>query len=90
MPPLQLLRSLSALPDINPVVDFPIPVPSTKSTVEVDAFPSVYSTLAPHALTHLVFKHYDIEVPKGCRFWHRGLSDVYLVETLADDYILRI
>ncbi|AIE73412.2 MULTISPECIES: phosphotransferase [unclassified Synechocystis] len=90
MPPLQLLRSLSALPDINPVVDFPAPNPAPKSTVGGDAFPSVYSTLAPHALTNLVFKHYDIEVPKGCRFWHRGLSDVYLVETLADDYILRI
>ncbi|WLT39812.1 phosphotransferase [Synechocystis sp. B12] len=72
------------------MVDFPAPNPAPKSTVAGDAFPSVYSTLAPHALTNLVFKHYDIEVPKGCRFWHRGLSDVYLVETLADDYILRI
>lgn len=55
-----------------------------------EAFPTVYSTLSPQALTHWVFAHYDIEVPKGCRFWHRGLSDVYLVETLDTSYILRI
>jgi len=93
MPPLQLLRSLSTLPDISPV-ETPTPnlkvAPIASEPTARDAFPTVYSTLAPHALTHLVFHHYDIEVPKGCRFWHRGLSDVYLVETLADNYILRI
>ncbi|MEB3227037.1 MAG: phosphotransferase enzyme family protein [Synechocystis sp.] len=93
MPPLQLLRSLSTLPDISPAPSqttnlrlTPLPSPS----VPGDSFPTVYSALAPHALTHLIFQHYDIEVPKGCRFWHRGLSDIYLVETLGNDYILRI
>ncbi len=89
--PLQLLRNLSTLPDITPAnpplnsVNSPPPI-----STETETFPSIYSTLAPHALTDLIFHHYNIEVPKGCRFWHRGLSDVYLVETLAEDYILRI
>jgi hypothetical protein len=41
-------------------------------------FPAFYSTLAPAALADLVFSRYEIDVPKNCQFWHRGLSDVYL------------
>jgi Ser/Thr protein kinase RdoA (MazF antagonist) len=54
------------------------------------AFPVVYSTLAPVALADLVLTHYSIDVPKNCQFWHRGLSDVYLLETVTIPYILRV
>ena len=53
-------------------------------------FPVVYSTLATQALSSLVEEHYEIKVTNGCQFWHRGLSDVYLIETLTQNYILRI
>ncbi len=53
-------------------------------------FPVFYSTLAPDALTSLVFSSYAIEVTKSCQFWHRGLSDVYLLETIDNSYILRV
>lgn len=83
---MQLFRSLSSLNESNHLFfEFP---PSALS--DEDYFPAIYSTLAPQALTHLVFENYDIEVLKGCRFWHRGLSDVYLVETLDRSYILRL
>jgi Ser/Thr protein kinase RdoA (MazF antagonist) len=53
-------------------------------------FPAVYSTLSPSALADLVLTRYPIDVPKNCQFWHRGLSDVYLLETLTEPYILRV
>lgn len=82
---MQLFRPFSTATHPHSFFDLPTFRP------EVDeAFPVVYSTLAPHALTHLIFQHYEIEVPKGCRFWHRGLSDVYLVETISQPYILRV
>jgi Ser/Thr protein kinase RdoA (MazF antagonist) len=55
-----------------------------------DLFPVVYSTLATQALSSLVEEHYEINVTNDCQFWHRGLSDVYLVETLTQKYILRV
>ncbi|MEG3437982.1 phosphotransferase [Pannus brasiliensis CCIBt3594] len=54
------------------------------------AFPVVYSTLSPSALADLVLSRYPIDLPKNCQFWHRGLSDVYLLETLTTSYILRV
>ncbi|MGL5034535.1 MAG: phosphotransferase, partial [Microcystaceae cyanobacterium] len=78
-------RSLSSLNETSPLfLKFPSP------SSDEDFFPAVYSTFAPQALTHLVSENYHVEVIKGCRFWHRGLSDVYLVETLDQSYILRI
>ena len=53
-------------------------------------FPAIYSTLACDALASRVLPHYEIEVVAGCQFWHRGLSDIYLVETQAKPYILRV
>jgi Ser/Thr protein kinase RdoA (MazF antagonist) len=53
-------------------------------------FPVVCSTLAPDALASLVYSSYEIELVKNCQFWRRGLSDVYLIETLSDAYILRV
>jgi Ser/Thr protein kinase RdoA (MazF antagonist) len=53
-------------------------------------FPTLYSTLSPSALADLVFSRYGIDIPKNCQFWHRGLSDVYLLETLTTPYIVRV
>ncbi|NER34220.1 MAG: phosphotransferase [Oscillatoria sp. SIO1A7] len=53
-------------------------------------FPAIYSTLACDALASRLLPHYEIEVVAGCQFWHRGLSDIYLVETQAKPYILRV
>jgi Ser/Thr protein kinase RdoA (MazF antagonist) len=55
-----------------------------------DFFPVVYSTLACEALVSRLLPHYDIGMVANCQFWNRGLSDVYLVETDAEKYILRI
>lgn len=53
-------------------------------------FPVVYSKLAADALIAQVLSQYAIEPVANCRFWHRGLSDIYLVETIATQYILRV
>lgn len=53
-------------------------------------FPVVYSVLASSALINKVLNQYDIDTIINCQFWHRGLSDVYLVETQTTQYILRI
>jgi Ser/Thr protein kinase RdoA (MazF antagonist) len=49
-----------------------------------------YSTFAPQAVISLVLDYYTIDLPKNCQFWHRGLSDIYLLETLTEAYIFRI
>lgn len=53
-------------------------------------FPVVYSVLSGQALVSQVLSQYELEEIKACRFWHRGLSDVYLVETQTHQYILRV
>jgi hypothetical protein len=53
-----------------------------RTSVGRKLFPVVYSTLDAHALAALAFSNYPIDVSKSCQFWHRGLSDVYLLETL--------
>ena len=55
-----------------------------------EAFPVIYSTLAPQAIVSCVLPRYKIGEVKNCSFWNRGLSDVYLVETSAEQYILRV
>lgn len=53
-------------------------------------FPVIYSVLASSALISKVLNQYDIDPVTSCQFWHRGLSDVYLVETQTKQYILRV
>ena len=53
-------------------------------------FPVVYSVLASSALIAKVLPCYGLEDVQACRFWHRGLSDIYLVETPTQRYILRV
>ena len=55
-----------------------------------EVFPVIYSTLASEALVSRLLPHYEIGVVARCEFWHRGLSDVYLVETPLNQYILRV
>jgi Ser/Thr protein kinase RdoA (MazF antagonist) len=55
-----------------------------------DVFPVIYSTLASDAIISKVLPHYKIGMAFSCQFWHRGLSDVYLVETPTAQYILRV
>lgn len=53
-------------------------------------FPVVYSTLSCEALTSRVLPCYAIAPVINCQFWRRGLSDVYLVETPHQQYVLRV
>lgn len=53
-------------------------------------FPVIYSTLAPQAIVVRLLCHYALDPVTNCQFWHRGLSDVYLVETLTQSYIFRV
>lgn len=58
--------------------------------VAMGVFPAIYSTLSPQALIEGVLTKYDLGGIDCCLFWHRGLSDVYLVETGLQSYILKI
>lgn len=53
-------------------------------------FPVSYSTLTCEALIAYILPLYPIGEVKHCQFWHRGLSDVYSVETEDQAYFLRI
>jgi Ser/Thr protein kinase RdoA (MazF antagonist) len=53
-------------------------------------FPVSYSTLSCSALTAQVLNRYAIGTIQNCQMWKRGLSDVYLVETIQGSYILRV
>lgn len=79
------MRRLSPIPP--PIQDAPPYPPATANSV----FPVFYSTLDSQALAKLIFSNYNVEIIKTCQFWHRGLSDIYLIETLANKfYIFRI
>jgi Ser/Thr protein kinase RdoA (MazF antagonist) len=54
------------------------------------SFPVTYSTLDCSALRRQLLPLFRIGPVVRCDFWNRGLSDVYLVETLSDKYVLRI
>lgn len=53
-------------------------------------FPVVYSSLDPKAILTNILSHYAIESVRACQFWHRGLSDIYMIETDGKFYVLRI
>lgn len=63
---------------------------TTSEATDRDVFPTMYSTLVSDALVDRVLSQYDIPTVTRCHFWHRGLSDVYLVNTLGGDYVLRV
>ncbi|NJR46854.1 MAG: phosphotransferase [Hyellaceae cyanobacterium CSU_1_1] len=58
--------------------------------VAMDVFPAIYSTLSPQALIEGVLTEYELGTINQCLFWHRGLSDIYLIETKRKSYILKI
>jgi Ser/Thr protein kinase RdoA (MazF antagonist) len=54
-------------------------------------FPVTYSTLAAEAIQRQILPLFSLEPVVRCYFWNRGLSDVYLIETLTTKrYVLRI
>ncbi|MBS0014925.1 MAG: phosphotransferase [Arthrospira sp. SH-MAG29] len=55
-----------------------------------ETFPVSYSTLACEALVSKVLPQYRLEAVQSCEFWHRGLSDIYVIETSIRSYILRV
>jgi Ser/Thr protein kinase RdoA (MazF antagonist) len=55
-----------------------------------DVFPAIYSTLSPQVLIERVLSKYDLGKINKCLLWNRGLSDVYLVQTYRNSYILKI
>ena len=58
--------------------------------VAMGVFPAIYSTLSPQALIQGVLVEYELGKIDRCLFWHRGLSDIYLVDTDTKPYILKI
>jgi len=63
---------------------------SPPAEVKGGVFPTLYSTLVSDALVDRVLCQYDIPPVTRCHFWHRGLSDVYLVNTAEANYVLRV
>lgn len=55
-----------------------------------ELFPAIYSTLNSQAIVERILPCYNLDRVEDCRFWNRGLSDVYLVRTPAQPYILRV
>lgn len=49
-----------------------------------------YSLLAPEALISVLLPNYELGTINSCEFWHRGLSDIYLVNIQEQHYILRV
>ncbi|MGL6344599.1 MAG: phosphotransferase, partial [Waterburya sp.] len=47
-------------------------------------------TLSPQALIEGVLTRYELETINQCLFWHRGLSDIYLINTVSQSYILKV
>jgi Ser/Thr protein kinase RdoA (MazF antagonist) len=56
----------------------------------LSCFPVVYSTLDAQALVTRVLSQYAIGNIRSCKFWTRGLSDIYLIETQDQPYVLRV
>ncbi len=52
-------------------------------------FPVFCSLLAPPAVAELISSKYHLRINR-CQFWHRGLSDIYLLETESELYILKV
>lgn len=63
-----------------------------QSTVATEAFalPVVCSTLCAEALGRHIQACYGLESLLACKLWIKGLSDVYLVETREEKYVLRV
>ena len=53
-------------------------------------FPVIYSTLSAIAIVERVLPLYGFSSVERCELWHRGLSDIYLVETSRGLYVLRV
>ncbi|BAZ44508.1 aminoglycoside phosphotransferase [Chondrocystis sp. NIES-4102] len=58
--------------------------------VAMGVFPAIYSTLSPQALIEGVLTRYNLGTIDQCLFWHRGLSDIYLINAGKQSYILKV
>jgi Ser/Thr protein kinase RdoA (MazF antagonist) len=58
--------------------------------VAMGVFPAIYSTLSPQALIEGVLTRYELGTINQCLFWHRGLGDIYLINTASQSYILKV
>jgi Ser/Thr protein kinase RdoA (MazF antagonist) len=67
-----------------------MPQPVLLPSMALNALPVMYSTLAPQTVVDRVVPQYSVPTVRDCQFWHRGLSDIYLLETVEQPYILRI
>ena len=53
-------------------------------------FPALYSRPSGQALQERVLSAYEIGAISFCKLWNPGLSDIYLVQTDEEKYILRV
>lgn len=53
-------------------------------------FPVIYSTLSAIALVEKVLPRYGLQEVDRCELWNRGLSDIYLVQTPRQLFVLRV
>ncbi|OKH19441.1 homoserine kinase [[Limnothrix rosea] IAM M-220] len=53
-------------------------------------FPVIYSTLSAIALVERVLPLYGLVDIERCELWHRGLSDIYLVQSSDELRVLRV
>lgn len=53
-------------------------------------FPVTHSILSAAALCSEILPHYDLGNQVRCLFWAHGVNDTYLVQTSAEQYILRV
>jgi Ser/Thr protein kinase RdoA (MazF antagonist) len=53
-------------------------------------FPVTSSILSVKDLADTILACYDINEPYDCRFFHNGLNDTYLLNSISTKYILRI
>ena len=54
------------------------------------SFPVQRSLLSEEALAERVLSKYDLPAPVTCRFWQRGINDLYLVRASEFKYVLRV
>jgi Ser/Thr protein kinase RdoA (MazF antagonist) len=66
------------------------PSMSANPSPNAQTLPVAHSLLAPEGLLALVAQEYHVGLPRSCRLWVAGHSDVYHVVTDRDRYVLRV
>src|SRR5215212_3879269 len=63
---------------------------SSREDITMSAMPVQHSLLADGALTSYLIATYALPPTTTCRFWQRGINDVYLVDTGTARFVLRV